>query len=335
MKRNCTYLLFILMAIFVFSISSCEKKEEPITLPKANDSLRLFSVSMGPNYDKQIFLNLDNKQETVIENNSWDLYFDADANGKNVYINGGKGVLIAKVGSKNFTPVSSPQSLKWQWDAASGDADSLALGDWYNNKINKGNDSLYMIDRGSYITDPGRYMQFKITHVDANKYKLTIANADASNQHEVIVNKDASKAHVYLSFDDGGKYLNLEPDKNNWHLCFLRYRWVYYQFNPPLFYTVTGIYINDKNTVAAADSTLNFNDIDYNRCASFNFNSNRDAMGFDWKVYNFTSGRYVSRSYVNYIIRTTNPAKYYKLRFIDFYDDNGLKGTPRFEVQGF
>jgi hypothetical protein len=33
-------------------------------------------------------------------------------------------------------------------------------------------------------------------------------------------------------------------------------------------------------------------------------------------------------------VRSTAPLKYYKLRFIDFYDDNGLKGTPRFEVQG-
>src|SRR5574343_604875 len=169
MKGKCAYQLFFMIAIFAFIVSSCEKKEEPITLPKANDSLSLFSITMGANYDKQVFLNLDNKQETVVENNSWDLYFDADANGKNVYINGGKGVLIAKAGSTTFTAISNPQNLNWQWDAASGCIDSLALGDWCKNKTNTGNDTIYVIDRGSYITDASRYMQFKITHVDANK----------------------------------------------------------------------------------------------------------------------------------------------------------------------
>lgn len=334
MKQKRTYQFLIIASIFAIIFSSCEKKEDPITLPKANDSLKLFSVCLGSNYDKQVFLNLDNNQSTVVENSSWDLYFDADAAGKNIYINGGKGVLIASTGSTQFGVIGNPQGLVWKWDAASGSADSLVLGNWCNPVTKSTYDSVYVIDRGSCITDATRYMQFKITCVDALKYKFVIANTDNTGQHEVIVNKDASKAHVYLSFDNGGKALNFEPDKNNWHLCFLKYRWVYYQFNPPLFYTVTGIYINDKITNAAADSSLNFNTIDHNRCSMFNFSSNRDAMGFDWKVYNFTSGRYVARSYVNYIVRSTVPSKYYKIRFIDFYDDNGLKGTPRFEVQG-
>jgi hypothetical protein len=210
----------------------------------------------------------------------------------------------------------------------------LVLGKWILQSARQSKDSVYVIDRGSIITDASRYMQFKIIYVDPNKYILQIANLDGSNIHNFTVQKDPSKAHVYFSFDNNGTYLNFEPEKNNWHFCFLRYRYVYYQFSPPLLYSVTGIFINNHKVQAAIDSTLLFANVNYNNVQQMHFSHNRDAMGFDWKVYNFTNGRYTTRSFVNYIVKSNYPLKYYKIRFIDFYDDNGLKGTPRFEVQG-
>ncbi len=329
------YCFNILVIVFLaFTFSSCEKKEEPVVLPKSNDSLQLESASLGPNYDKQIFLNIDTKEQTVIENNIWDLYFDADHNGYLIYMNGGKGILIANSGSTKFNTVSNPSSLVWRWDAANGLEDSLVLKNWLNKKTNYSNDSVYVIDRGSQITDNSRYMLFKIISVNNSSYELKISNVDGSNIHDFSVAKDQNKAHVYFSFDNGGTYLNVEPDIDNWHITFLRYRWVYYQFNPPLLYTVTGIYINNKRVIAAVDSSMKFTDINSNTCSQFHYSSNRDAMGFDWKVYNFSTGKYVTRNFVNYILITNYPEKYHKIRFIDFYDNNGLKGTPRFEVQG-
>jgi hypothetical protein len=56
----------------------------------------------------------------------------------------------------------------------------------------------------------------------------------------------------------------------------------------------------------------------------------RDVIGYDWKVYNFTSGQYVARSNVNYVIKDFYTGDAYKLRFLDF-NHNGIKGTPKFE----
>lgn len=320
--------------LFALILSSCEKKENPVELPKSNDSLQLESVSLGSNYDKQIFLNVDTKEQTVIENNIWDLYFDADENGYLIYMNGGKGVLIANSGSTKFNPISNPSSLKWRWDAANGLQDSVVLKNWINYNTAQSNDSVYVVDRGSEITDNSRYMLFKILSVDNFSYQLALANIDGSNVHNFTVFKAPNKAHVYFSFDNGGTYLNIEPNIDKWHITFLRYRWVYYQFNPPLLYTVTGIYINNKRVIAAVDSSMQFGSINPNNSMQLYYCNNRDVMGFDWKVYNFTTGKYSTRSYVNYVLVTNYPLKYRKIRFIDFYDDNGLKGTPRFEVQG-
>ncbi|MFI5221531.1 MAG: hypothetical protein ACHQK8_04330 [Bacteroidia bacterium] len=322
------------MLLTIAFFSSCEKAEQPVTLPAANDSSRLETFTMGANYDKQIFVNVETNQSTVIENNSWDLYFDSDRNGYMAYMNGGKGVLIAKAGTTNFSNIPDPSSLKFQWDAASGVEDSTALDGWCDELLFLSYDSVFVIDRGASITDPSRYMQFQITYVDQLKYKLRIANIDGTNSHDFTVNKDPLKAHVYFSFDNGGTYLNPEPEKNEWHFCFLRYRWVYYQFTPPLLYSVTGIFINSNKVEVAVDSTMKFEDISFSKRHNLQFNRNRDAMGFDWKVYNFTTGKYTARKYVNYILHSDYPTKYYKLRFLDFYSNQGLKGTPSFEVQG-
>ena len=326
--------VFVMMAVFAFIFSSCEKKEQPIELPKGNDSIQLESVSLGANYDKQIFVNLETKQTTVIENNSWDLYFDSSPQGFMIYMNGGKGVLVAKTNSINFTDCSITTNYKWQWDAADGLTDSVVLSNWCNKTSLSTNDSVYIIDRGASITDPSRFMQFKIVSVNATKYVLQIADINGGNMHYFTVLKDPLKTNVYLSFDNGGTYLNFEPNKNNWQVCFLRYRWVYYQFNPPLLYTVTGAYLNTANYEAAVDSSMKFENITYNNSMPLQYNSNRDAVGFDWKVYNFTTGRYTARNYVNYILRPKTPGKLFKFRFIDYYDEMGLKGTPKFEVQG-
>ena len=328
------YLNVVIGVFFTLFISACEKKEAAIVLPKANDSLQLESASLGSNYDKQIFLNIETKEQTVIENNIWDLYFDADEYGHSIYINGGKGILIANSGSTKFNAISSPSTLHWRWDEASGKEDSLVLKNWRNEKTSQPSDSVYVVDRGVQITDNSRYMLFKIVSVNSSAYQLMISDIDGGNIHNFTVTKDKDKAHVYFSFDNGGTYLNVEPKIDNWHISFLRYRWIYYEFNPPLLYTVTGVYINNKKVCAAVDSTMKFGDINPSICSQLQFSSNRDVLGFDWKVYNFTNGKYVTRNFVNYVLITNSPLKYYKMRFIDFYDDNGLKGTPRFEEQG-
>ena len=52
-------------------------------------------------------------------------------------------------------------------------------------------------------------------------------------------------------------------------------------------------------------------------------------IGYDWKSYN--SGTYEVDINKNYIIKTTEDL-YYKIHFIDFYNDQGEKGTPKFEI---
>ena len=60
-------------------------------------------------------------------------------------------------------------------------------------------------------------------------------------------------------------------------------------------------------------------------------NERIDNPGYDWKTYNFDEGYYKVDLDRSYIFLTKEG--YYKLRFVDYIDDNGDRGAPKFEYQ--
>ena len=84
--------------------------------------------------------------------------------------------------------------------------------------------------------------------------------------------------------------------------------------------------------MAATDTINKFTDIDLNMIDQYNFTDMQNEIGYDWKKYNFTSQNYTVNSEITYIISDVDN-RYFKLHFIDFYNDNGEKGSPKFEIQ--
>jgi len=64
----------------------------------------------------------------------------------------------------------------------------------------------------------------------------------------------------------------------------------------------------------------------------YNFTNMQNKIGYDWKSYNFSSKSYNVNPNITYII-TDIDGRYFKLHFIDFYNDNREKGNPKFEIQ--
>lgn len=327
MKRNVYVIFFSAFAIF---LSSCEKEEKPVVLPPKPADVKLLSVDMGKEYTNQIFLNIDNGQSTIIDNRSWDLAFDASASGISIYQNSGINVLTANSGTTEFKPQTNLKSVVWQWDEASGHKDSLALKNCIPS-IGNPSDSVYFIRMGS------TYYQFRIKSVTLLEYVIEVSDLENTWTKETIISKDPTKTQVYFSFANGGKYMNIEPSKDNWHICFLRYRWIYYEFNPPLLYLISGVFINPEMVTAVKDSVLDFYSITQQDCAAKTLLSKRDVIGFDWKspdLSNTSNVKYTIRKDYYYFIKENSPSeRLFKLRFLDFYNDQGVKGTPKFEVQ--
>lgn len=327
-----SYLIYIVSIVLAISFSSCEKEEKPIILPPATGAL-MNNIHLGTNYTTQVYVDLEQGIAGSFPNETWDLAFDC-GNDNFIQVNGGNYALIAFTNSTSFSTVANYAELRWYWDEACGLKDSLALSNWEAKK-----DSVFVIDRGTQYKDPERYFQFKLEMAGSSSYKITVADASGKNSREHLIAKDGNKRMVYFSFANGGEYKNIEPAKTAWDLCFLAYRWIYYEFNPPLLYRVTGAYINNEYISVASDSIhTTYSKVEAGDFTSKNFSGKRDAIGYDWKVPIFSGANvtYRTRDYVVYFIREKQAHaadKLYKLHFIDFYDDKGNKGSPAFEVK--
>ncbi|MES2479803.1 MAG: HmuY family protein [Bacteroidota bacterium] len=318
----------ILMAISSTGLISCMKRELPVPLkPKGKETTA--SVEMTEDYKLQIFYSLRNN--TIVGTNkytAWDLGFETAQEGWRIMLNGAKFKMAIYPVKKKFEEVkiTDTTGIASLIDVASGNPDSTAFGDWRNAG------KTYIIYKGTDET--GKYLgmeKIQILSVDASKYVVRFSAIDGSNEKTLEIAKDEEYNYAFLSFDGGGKTLLIEPPKKEWDIAFTKYTHFYYDLD--MRYSVVGCLLNSYNTSAGRDSvTKNFAEIDLQKAASVVLRDEVDAIGFEWKSYDLNTGKFSVDAGKHYIIRSGEEGIYYKLRFIDFYN-NGIKGTPKFEYQ--
>jgi len=119
------------------------------------------------------------------------------------------------------------------------------------------------------------------------------------------------------------------PDR--WSILFTRYTTMLVTDEGENYpYLVVGALLNPNGVTAARDTIHDFLDLDINDVADLEFTIQADVIGYDWKYYNFDAGVYTIEPDKNYVIRDRD-GFLYKLRFVDFYSDEGVKGYPTFE----
>ena len=112
---------------------------------------------------------------------------------------------------------------------------------------------------------------------------------------------------------------------------FVTFSWIFFRAN-----SLEKAYeiINHLSKVqVAVDSSLNYNDITLNDANTYSYFSNKkNIIGYNWKYFDFDTQTYTVKSYITYVIKN-NSSEYYKMRFIDFYNEVGEKGFPKIEIQ--
>ncbi len=313
----------LLYLFLLIGIVSCEKDEIPRSKPIAG-SADVVYVTMGSDYANQLFYNLKDKK-VVLQNNReiWDLGFESTADGFHIVLNGSKLMGISKTAFTELSAVSSAEDVAWNWDRPSGDFDSTAIGDWRNDA------NVYLVDRGSSTTGANLgKMKLKILSVTATKYQIEWAEVSEMTSHFSTITKNEAGSFTYFSFNTG-EAVTVEPAKETWDLCFTSYTHVFDAHTP---YLVTGVISNRAGVRVKPISDKSFADITYVDYLSSNFNNFINNIGYNWKVYDFDNSVYVVDMSQNFVIETAE-GRVYKLHFLDFYDDFGVKGTPTMEMQ--
>lgn len=317
---------FILGLLFCsFFITSCEKKETPITLPVKGDG-KLMQVDMGETYELQYFINLrEQKIVHISKIDNWDLAFQSGDNQHSIFLNGGKGMAAYNTNKTKFEDVNYNDTLQaktqWDYDSPKGLIDSSAIGDW------KKNNTIYLVK----LNESGsKVRKLQITYEDAFQYIISVGDIASTIPYSVTIIKNKDCNYTYFSFDLLTTVSQVEPNKNSWDLQITRFNYTFYDQNPALRYIVNGVLINPSNTFAYKDSLTNYNDINTDFATTVPLSNERDIIGFDWKTYDIDKGVYTVVKKYNFIIKTQND-NYFKLHFLDFYSANGVKGSPKFE----
>lgn len=315
-----------LLILCSMMLSSCFK-EKPIKAPVIITQ-SVYVANMGDNYTQQLYFNLQTHQ--FVDSNSkydYNMAFDCNPNTYNVWINGANLSLACRTGKTNFADVTMSDTLSgWHEELGSGVPANNAIGVWGTYPIS--NRQVYIINCG--VDSMGKSLGFKKMQMGdfvSNSYQVTFCDMDNSNMHTVSVPKQSNKNLVFLSFNNGGVVHDFEPVNTQWDFLFTQYS-VF--FGPPnnINYKVTGVLTNPNKTFAYfVDSTSNFDSIKRSNVVDSKFTTTLDNIGYDWKRFNGVS--YSTQSSYIFIIKSDD--RYFKLRFLDFNNPQGVKGYPKFQ----
>lgn len=328
-------LVLVLAVSGVLFFTSCEKQEQPITLPDKTGSEHMV-VHMGEDYTDQLFFDFESKSIVYTSpTRSWDLAFETGPSDYHVFMNGGgTGVFVYNTHETDMTKVLLPPHIKdneWQFDQSCGTNDSTGIGEWQSGGKSKSEVYIVKLDPTFY---PDTFRKIQIISVSDENYVLSYAGLRETTNKTIVIPKNPDYNYAYFSFSENGRLVNPEPPKHTWDIVFTRYRYNYHYLNN-FTYPVTGVLTNPYRTVTAKDTTTSYEAIDAQHLLKLKFSDHRDVIGFDWKDFKLDRPQGVSQYIIHkhkiYIIKNRKGG-YYKLRFLDFYYQ-GVKGSPSFEFE--
>lgn len=312
----------ILIFLIVFVFFSCRKEERPVS-PNSPGDLITNAAEMSNDYRYQLYFNLENN-EFVGKNlkTDWDLGFTTGSNEFKIQLNAANAMSVANMGPVDFNSIIDTTGFKANeaFDAVSGNLDSTAIGDWRDHE------DVYIINRGFSFTGQHRgYAKMQIISSDASSYTFRLANINQVEGAIYEVEKLIDYNFSFFSIDELSQ-VQIEPPKADWDLVFTQYTHIFYEpFTP---YLVTGVKTNHFQTKSLWVENKDFESIDLQFAMEQELSENINEIGYDWK--SFIDGNYIIHSEKSYLIQDRK-GLYYKLRFVDFYDENGERGAPKWE----
>jgi hypothetical protein len=337
--KQVTFILFLI----IFSLSSCFKKEDPIILPAGNSEIS--SVFLGEGYSKSMYFDMGTNTYQEKRWADWDICFDASKEGYGVFINTAKSIAVRNIDLYNLTEKKAIDTNYFRTypellEPPEGEPAKSAMGGWKTYTSRGGLSGIYVIE----LKSNSGYNRFKrlqiLSEVDTAYFvritDLFNANGDTIFNGPVqTIPKNPNQNFTYYSFDNKGHIVDhAEPDKHSWDFVFTRYKHIFYNVIPgqPFPYgPLTGILSNSNDVEVARDSAfIGFENIDASSIPKYTFSKTRNAIGFDWKTHAQGPGGYSIATDLCYIIRDTE-GYYYKLRFLDYNNELGQPGYPKFE----
>ena len=330
--KNIAWLGLIATAFF----TACEKPEKLYPQPKTSLGVQSQIFAMGENYANQLWFDFATQKTETNAFGLWHMGFSCDPSQPRVSINGGISASfgVARFAGSSFGKITadSIKKVQWHFDNPNGDPDSSAFPQAFvkNGTQWEVNDYTYVIDLGDKIKDSTRYVQLKFNGCKPGQsYDFEYKNLEPNGflrKQTITVNRD--KNFVYYQFL-AHRIVDNEPFNNDqWDILFTTYKESVPDANGvPYPYVIRGVLINSKKVSVAQLDKVDFNAIDKAYASAVVYSKKQDEIGYDWKQYDQTAERYTMVPNRVYLIKTTDAI--IKMKFVDFYNDQGVKGYPK------
>lgn len=316
----------------VLFFASCEPEEERLPGRGSNGATSA-QVEMGTTYINQVYFDLGTGQAVANRIKlDWDLGFSTSDNDNLIVLNGSKLMKVANTGTTDFADVTKTTDYDFFADYPTGYSGRNAIGQWQNSDGSSKNE-VYVVDRG--FDDLGNMLGFikmQIVSIVNDTYTIRFADMDGTNEQTATIVKDSKKNYVNFSFDTPTLFLAHEPDNDTWDFVFTQYTELLQEGQDSVNYLVTGVLSNTNGVEVALEKNKTFSEVTYEYALTLDMNARRNAIGYDWKIFDFGASIFYIEPNWTYIIKDTN-GDLYKLQFTDFYSDLGEKGSPAFDFQ--
>ncbi len=315
---------YLLLILVVVSLTACFKEELPIAKVDRGNAI-VNQVNLGNSYTQQVYFDLEtNSMVKSIDKYSWDIAFDCSGS-KLIYQNTAITASASVTHTDVFEDVNSSTPTNFRYDYHDLNPDSLGMGKWFEDG------KVIIIDRGSNWNGASLgKIKFQVISWENNTFTFRYSRLNGSDYHEASVTTDEDYNQVGYSFTNHSPIFH-QPKKTDYDILFSGYIQIFYEpgYMP---YSVVGALINPYRTKAARDVNDQFDNFTIDAIDTLSFSSKVNAIGYDWKVVNINTSQYTVYPEITYIIEDSD-SYYYKLHFVDYYNDLGERGAPKFEFQ--
>lgn len=301
-------------------------------------------ISAGPGYGQQAYYNLETGAVVQAPNDSWDLVFTAfglqdggihvNESAESTFGAPAPTVELYLADTTDFEAVTQFDSTfvrlyndekSWATGAvnspkAPGNPFDYGWGVYSpaNNRVT-GN-KVYVIKLRS-----GDFKKFMIESLILSTYTLTYADLDGNNETSVQIDKTnfSGTGLAFFSFETGGA---VDLELEGFDLSFMRYVTPLDDGEGNILdYNVTGV-ISGPGVEVAEFENVDPAEVAFESLPD-TFATELDAIGYDWKVFDFQAG-WIIRDSLAYVVKTPDN-QLYKLVFVDF--EGSSTGVATFE----
>ncbi|MCB9241016.1 MAG: hypothetical protein H6608_07785 [Flavobacteriales bacterium] len=333
---------WLISIVWLLALPSCFRDDQKLAeLPPFIQEIQTNRGKEG-----QLFYSLRDKE--IKSSNgiyTWDLAFSCTPGDFTILVNSGKKMGVYNTQSKTIEAAFSPEyrSYVWTYDNPSSFQDGSAVGEWgdFNFEKPQSFGDVYILNRGfDRYNLPFQMKKFRVDGIRGNSYEISFGDVDDKQPRKLFIPRNDSFNFVYVSLDNDGQILELEPPKWDWDFqvtTFMdtsRYSNLYTRSDSvtPQYILFDGFLLNPYKRWASFDSTNSFSDLGFFDAEILEYSQSRNTIGNSWYDWNPDINQYQVSDHRTIVLRSED-LYFYLIEFRKFHKPHKEDAVIQFAIR--